>query len=239
MITVLICDDDIEFIKLEKETIENAAMRYEQEVWVESYESGAELLDSLEKKEETKLCIVLLDIDMPEMDGYEVARIINERFEKLITIFVSSREDLVFQAFEYKPFRFVRKSHLLIDLRHALRKAFEVLERRMEKETVVVCMGEKILLAHSELAYLIKESRKVKLFLEKGKILEVRASMKGMLETLNDNKLVLINSGCAVNADHVASYTKDTVILKNGVKLPISRDRAKEVKIQIERNWRK
>ena len=65
---------------LEKGVIDNASKRYEQEVWTDFCKSGKELIASLEQQEDRKLCIVLLDIDMPEMNGYGVAKIINERF---------------------------------------------------------------------------------------------------------------------------------------------------------------
>lgn len=238
MINVFICDDDKEFISREKEIVEKSAKRYKQEVWIESYEKGKELLLFLEKHENRELCIILLDIDMPEMDGYAIAEIINKKYAEILILFVSNREELVFQAFAYKPFRFLRKNYLEIELVHALRKAFEILEIRKKKETLIECKGEKILLAHTDIVYLQMMNRKVNIFLQDGEVLLVRSTMKGMLEKLNDSKIVLINSGCAVNTDYVTRYSADIVFLKNGEGFPISRERAKSVKIQIEKNWR-
>lgn len=82
-------------------------------------------------------------------------------------------------------------------------------------------------------------SRKVEFYLQDGRVLAVRGTMKGMLEKLADKKMIRINSGCTINADCVRSYTSDTVTMENGEKLPISRNRARSVKIQIEENWRR
>ncbi len=239
MVEILVCDDDREFAVLEKEVAWEVAIRYHQEVWIDLYQSGRDLLKALEKKEETKLCIVLLDINMPELTGYEVAKILNERFPEVLVLFVSNKEELVYAAFEYSPFRFIRKSHFMLEIRHALRKAFEMMERRMEKYIKVLCDGEIILLAHWQILYFLMRSRKVCFYLWDGRVLLVRGTMKGMLEKLGDRKMIQINSGCVINADQVESYTSNTVTIKGGERLPISRDRAKSVKRQIEENWRK
>jgi DNA-binding LytR/AlgR family response regulator len=239
MITILICDDDSKFAEFEKETIGAAAKRYGQEIWTEFYEDGKSLIQAVEEMDKTNLCILLLDIDMPELTGYDVAGILNEKYSDMLILFVSARDELVYEAFEYRPFRFIRKSHFELEIRHALRKAFEVLERRMEKQTIVASKGEKVLVSHGDILYLLMLSRKLCIYQKDGRVLEVRNTMKAMLAELNDKKLIQINSGCAVNVDYVVSYTADTVVMKNGEKLPISRGRAKEVKLEIEKGWRK
>lgn len=139
--------------------------------------------------------------------------------------------------FEYKPFWFVRREKAEDELHHAMERALEELERRMEKRTVVKCSEGRVYLAHKDILYLEIVHRKVFIYLVQEKVLEVRGTLKGLLEKLNDGKLIQVNSGCAVNADWIESYTKDTVVIKNGKKLPVSRDRAKKVKLQIRDDW--
>ena len=239
MINILICDDDERFLKVEKEIIENIANYYGQEVWIDSYQSGEELVLSLEKKEDMKWCILLLDINMPKLSGYEVAKMINKRFSELLIIFVSNSEDLVFQAFEYKPFYFIRKSHFEKEIPHVLKKAFEVMEERAEKQISVVSKGEKVLLTHRDILYVAIQNRKMHFYLNDDRVLEVRGTLKGMLAELDDKRMIKINSGCAVNEDYIASYTADRVVMRNGEELYVSRDRAKEVKKWIEEKWKK
>lgn len=142
MIEILICDDDREFALLEKEVVGETAARCQQEVWIELYQSGKDLIQALAQKEDTKLCIVLLDINMPELSGYDVAKIMNDRYPEVLILFVSAKEELVYASFEYHPFRFIRKNYFKVEVCHALREAFELMERRTERYTEVLCKGK-------------------------------------------------------------------------------------------------
>lgn len=239
MVEVLICDSDKGFVLLGREAVGKVAAKYQQEVWVENYLNGGELIHALAQKEDTKLCIVLLDIDMPELGSYNVAKILSEQFPEVLLLFVSAREELVYTAFEYHPFWFIRKSNFMAEICHALRRTFDLLECRIGKYIEISCGGENVLLAHSEIVYLLMCSRKILINLQDGRVIEARGTMKGMQERLANQKMIRINSGCIINADQVESFTSDKVTMKSGKKLPISRDRAKSVRIQIEKNWRK
>lgn len=237
MINIAICDDDFEFREFAKEVISNIVAKYQQEVWIDTYQNGEDLLKALEGNFNVRINILVLDIDMPEMDGYAIARILNERYPEVLIIFASNREDLVFQAFEYRPFRFVRKAYFEIEIMLAFRKAFEVIEGQREKSSVIKYIGGEEKLAHRDIIYLMVLRRKVCFYLMDGRVLEVRDSMKTVLDKLSDVKLIQINSGCVVNSAYVERCSSDSIVLKTGEKLPISRGRARNVKIQIRKNW--
>lgn len=227
----------MKYVEIEKKVIEETADKCQKQIWIDSYPNEEGLFYSLKQREDTSLCILLLNIDILENRNYDMAKIFNEQYPDMIVLFVSNREELVFQAFEYKPFWFVRRGKVEDELNHVIEKAFEELERRMEKQTVIKCSEGRIHLAHKDILYLEIVHRKVFIYLTQERILEVRGTLKGLLAKLNDEKLFQINSGCAVNVDYIESYTKDTVVMKNEKKLPVSRDRAKKVKLRIRENW--
>ena len=79
------------------------------------------------------LCdIVFLDIDMPEMNGFDIAKILNNIRPDITIIFVSSFDNFVFESFEYHPFRFVRKSNLKEDIDSALNAYQREIERKKD-----------------------------------------------------------------------------------------------------------
>ncbi len=209
----------------------------QKEIWIDFYPNEERLFDSLKEREDSSLCILLLNIDMLKRENYDMAKIFNMQYPGMIVLFVFGREELVFQAFEYKPFWFVRREKVEDELYHVMERAFEELERRMEKQTVVKCSEGRVHIAHKDILYLEIVHRKVSVYLVQERALEVRGTRKGLLEKLNDEKMIQINSGCAVNVEWIESYTKDTVVMKNGKRLPVSRDRAKTVKLQIREDW--
>lgn len=237
MINVIICDNDTRYAEIEKKVIQETADRRQEEIWIDFYPNEERLFGSLKEREDTSLCVLLLNIDMLERRNYDMAKIFNEKYPKMVVLFISSREELVFQAFEYNPFWFVRREKVEDELHHAMERAFEELERRMEKQTVVKCSEGRVHIAHKDILYLEIVHRKVFIYLAQERALEVRGTLKGLLEKLNDGRLIQVNSGCAANIDWIESYTKDTVVMKNGKRLPVSRDRAKKVKLQIREDW--
>ena len=65
--------------------------------------------------------IYFLDIDMPNCDGFGLAKKIKKINEKAIIIFVSSHDDLVYKSFEFNPFYFVRKEYMERELETAIK----------------------------------------------------------------------------------------------------------------------
>lgn len=64
--------------------------------------------------------IVLLDIQMGEVSGFMLAEELYKITGGENIIFVSSMENLVFESIHFRPFRFVRKSHLEEELTEAV-----------------------------------------------------------------------------------------------------------------------
>jgi len=78
------------------------------------FTSGLPLLESISSGDAYD--ILFLDIEMPDMNGIEVCRKIRAVNADVLIIFISNKEELVFQTFEVRPFRFVRKSHFREEL---------------------------------------------------------------------------------------------------------------------------
>ena len=120
-----ICDDNSDFadrIKKEIDLYMNDKRNYETVV----FNSGVVLLKQFDKQVAD---VVLLDIDMPEMNGFEVASLLQKRKEDILILFVTSHEDKVYQSYDYHPFWFIRKSHM-----HDLQVVIPKLLRKIDVE---------------------------------------------------------------------------------------------------------
>ena len=239
MINIAICDDEEEFRKYALEVVGQICQKHNQPYWSDYFSTGEDLLKALEGDGASYFDVIILDIDMPKMNGYQVAKRINELGIPSLMLFVSNREDLVFQAFEYRPFRFIRKNFFELEMKLALRKIFEILEERRDKKSIIPCIGGEEKIQHSDIMYIMVLHRKACLFMKNDRVLEMRGSLRHALELLDDVKIIQINSGCAVNCVHVEGYNADSGFLDNGVQLPVSRARMKEVKIWIRKYWGK
>ena len=70
--------------------------------------------------------LLLLDIEMLDLDGFKLAEKICMNPHSFYLIFVSAHESFVFDASEYMPLWFVRKSNLEWDMFRAVRKYMQI-----------------------------------------------------------------------------------------------------------------
>ncbi len=125
MINIAICDDQAEHVKKLQDLIEKARVAMPERL--ECHICGA--FRSADKVEafmsESPVNILFLDIELKGENGFELAARLNDAHPDIIIIFVSSYENYVFRAFEYEPFRFIRKAMLEEELAPALYAACE------------------------------------------------------------------------------------------------------------------
>jgi DNA-binding LytR/AlgR family response regulator len=111
MFNVCVVDDVFE----ETSKIKDIVSSFNEEFIIETY------LDSTNEKIIKKnYDLYLLDIDMDKLNGIDLGKKIRKNNEKSDIIFVSRREDLVFESFSVGILYFVRKSNLVKDLQKAL-----------------------------------------------------------------------------------------------------------------------
>ena len=100
VICVAICDDEAFMLELLEEKVKKMLPS----AVIEKFSSGRELL-----KSGTKADILFLDIQMPEMDGMETARLFRRQQRDALIIFVTSAPEYVFQAFDVGAFHYLVK----------------------------------------------------------------------------------------------------------------------------------
>ena len=105
-----ICDDESVVLSVVSGAIASAFKKKGIQVEVMTFRR---VKDLEERMKEVEFQLLFLDIDMPEMDGITFAkRASNSRTD---IIFVSSREDKVFDALRTNPGGFIRKGRFLED----------------------------------------------------------------------------------------------------------------------------
>lgn len=112
---IAICDDDNEMLgRLKKDVIEIFGI-LKVNIEIFSFSDGKELLRTIQNDDEN-FDLFLLDIDMPDVSGLEIAQMLREMSVNLIIIFISAYDNYVFDSIEYSPFRYIRKSRIKEEL---------------------------------------------------------------------------------------------------------------------------
>lgn len=233
---IAICDD-IECDALAaREVIRNTLNKLNIEAEIEYYLNAKEIQDKLLKKNET-LDLLILDIDMPDISGLDLAEKLRANNLKLLIIFLSNHEEFVFKAIEFQPFRYIRKIKLETEMPIAIQSAVKVITANSDSQINLNTECGSMRVMMSEIMYYETEKRKIALYLTNGKKLLVNRTITEMQEHIQNEKFIMIHRSCVVNTDHILNIHDNTLILDNDVSLIISRPRYKEVKQKILKMW--
>lgn len=107
MIRIGVCDDNAVVLQNICRKIENAFYYYTDEIEVLPYTSGSLLLKAYMQE---RFDVIFLDIDMPKMSGFEVAKKLRDDFSGCFIIFITSHSELVYESLDFQPFHFIRKT---------------------------------------------------------------------------------------------------------------------------------
>lgn len=229
---IYICDDNKDFadtIKKEISSCIDINRKYETAI----FSSGTELLKQFDIQFAD---VVILDIDMPEMNGFEAASLLQKRKEDILIMFVTSHEDKVYQSYEYHPFWFVRKSHLH-DFKVIIPKLLRKIDLEEERKRLTFNLKAEsctIEIDINTVTYI--ESYKNNIII-RDKVLgesQVRCKIAEAEKQLYPFNIIRIQNGFLVNCRYISKMTSREVILTDGTHLGLSRAKIDYVKKEYQ-----
>ncbi len=233
---IVICDDSESDAATAKEAIMKTADELHVVAEVDYY-SNAEDIEKKLLDEESDVDLLILDIDMPEVSGLDIAERIRDNNNDLLIIFLSNHEEFVFRAIEFQPFRYIRKIKLDVEMPLAIRSAAKIIESRADKPVVIDTDNGEIKIMTSEIMYLEAYKRKTTIHLKSGENCLSKINISEILNLINNDKFIMIHRSCAVNADFIKALKNDIIIMKNNKPMLITRSKVKDVKQKILRLW--
>ena len=226
---IFICDD-------EPQVLSNIAKKVTTllpEGEVQIFSNGGELLTCLSKN---SCDILLLDIDMPEMTGLQVARELSLLKKKPLLIFVTSHDELVYDSFQYHPFAFLRKSRFDEEIEKTLQDCLREIGDK-EQHFCFRSEGSDVCLLLSEILYFEAEGNYLRVVTEK-EMYRFRSTLTAIENTLQEGGFIRIHKGFFVNQTAVKLVNSEEVTLQNDSKLPIGKSYSKAVRERILRYMR-
>ncbi|MDE7423417.1 MAG: LytTR family DNA-binding domain-containing protein [Lachnospiraceae bacterium] len=234
--SIVVCDDEVISLQNIKNKIIDVSRKIKVYPEIITYDSGRQVVEMICNRKKS-FHIVLLDMEMPDISGLEVARQIREADSDIILIFISAYEQYVFDSIQYKPFRYIRKERMEQELPSALKAAYSCVEQNWNKFIIVKTDKGEVRIKRSDIMYYETEARKIRLYMNTGNSFFVGKTIKGFYEELCDKDFIRIHSGCVVNTKYINEYSLNEIILDNGKHLVVSRTRIKEVKNAILHYW--
>lgn len=191
--------------------------------------SGEDFLDNFEDR--IHYDMIFLDIEMPGTDGLSVCRRIRQLREDALVVFISNREELVFQSFEVQPFRFIRKSHFA-DFSDTL--ARDIADRLSRREKRILRITEQHLgtiysFPVEDLLYVEAQLHNCR-FVLKDADYTLQYRFMDVEKLLADEPFIRCHRSYLINCSHILRIGRDAVIMDNKDEIPVSRGRRDAVR---------
>ena len=115
---IAICDDNEYTLSILEKYIEYGFKKYTDDFKIRCFNNGILLLN---EHKLSSFDVLFLDIDMPKISGFDIAKQLRNNFSRCFIIFITSHSNLVYKSFDFQPFNFIKKILLNIWKRALLR----------------------------------------------------------------------------------------------------------------------
>lgn len=237
MLQVGICDDQEETRELMAGKVKMACP----EASIILYKSGQEVLDALMLPD-----ILLLDIQMPGIDGLQTARELRRISSKVIIIFVTVTGDYVFQSFDVGAFHYLLKPFDDLKFNEILQNAVKQYReqempvtgiKRKRSPLIITTKGRHIPVSFEDIVYAEVFDRKILLHTMESDI-EYYGKMKD-LEKMAGDSFYRPHRAYLINFDYISKYNSSIIYLKRGQALMAKQKYKDFVKCYLRYNHRK
>lgn len=220
MLNIALCDDEAVSARAIAERLRRELTEMGQEFDLSVFISSRSLAAQLQQGKHFD--VLFADIDMPELDGIRLGTIYRSELQDTVLVYISNREDRVFEAFQAKPFRFVRKKRLA-ELASVLQDVLKELQDRESHKIPFSCGSNSTVFLRPERISYVEALKKKQMVHYGALVYEVNSSFQGIIEQLKPYGFVQTHKSYLVNSSFIHSIGKTELVLDNGDRIPVSR----------------
>ncbi len=228
---IAICDDEEAALSILSSSLQGAFRSHNVEVAIDTYTRPRVMLAQMKS---TNYDLLFLDIEMPGLSGIDVAQQLRHDGNLVDIIFISNREDLVFDALRVNPRGFIRKTRFIQDVAGVIDTYFAYRNDKTQEKVLVVRQRDQVLHISLEKLKYIEGSGKKQLAVtvDREEPIEMNKSMQELEEELSGFGFLRIHKGYLVNYRFIRRIGEDEVVLTDDQRLPVSRRKHQEVREQ-------
>lgn len=228
MLKIAILDDDKTALMISTSAVEAFLKEKNAEYRVFSFSNP---LNFLASAKEEKFDLSFLDIDMPEMNGLSVANELAAISKYGQIIFLSQREDLVFECLKFHPFGFIRKSKLIDDFSLMMNQFFQTVSNNESNETKIDFFDKTKTYSFKikDIVYIEGDRNYQKVVLKDKSSQNIRVPLGTLEEKLREYGFLRIHKGYLLNYLYIRSIENEEVYLTTGTSLPMAKKRKEEI----------
>lgn len=225
-VNIAICDDDYTWIEYIEEYITKIKEIYK-ETECDTFTTGEALLQHYETNGNI-YDIVILDIEMGDTSGIEVAQKIRNRDSAVCIFFLTNHKDYVYDCFKPLPMNFWIKPVEYEVFKEDIMRAYKYIKESSDYIKVVE-NRKRIRLKCDEIIYIENKDRKSWIYTVSG-VHKTNKLLSDLMRDLDNKVFVRVYKSFIINLRHVHVINEDYLKLYNSdEKIPISRTYKKEL----------
>jgi DNA-binding LytR/AlgR family response regulator len=225
MYEIAICDDETKICERYQDRVKKILDEHGFCASIQIFDSEHHFIKECMKE---RFHLVLLDIDMPDISGMDIAKLMNGMIVRPILVFVTNQEALVYDTFQFQPLAFIRKSHFDEEIETVIVRSFEKL--REAKSTYSFRYEAKMLhVKLNDIMYFEANQNYLQLYTG-DQVFRIRDTLINVERELSGKGFLRIHKGFLVNQEAVYQMSGDEVVLNNKVVLPIGRTNREQIK---------
>lgn len=225
MIRIALCDDEMHFRQIEEKVIKDIFHKHHvTEYEIRQFDRSKKILEKADTTD-----ILILDIDMPDMDGLELKNYLEYVGTDIKIIFVTNHEEHMKEAFGSGVFGFVGKAGVRKELEVVLLHLLEIMQKRVLIENQFLS---------TEIIYIKSAHIYSELYMKDQTRNLVRIDLKNLEEELAGAGFIRTHRSYLVNMQYMEGKVEKQIRV-SGQMLPVSVRRLKEVKEKYKEYCRK
>lgn len=233
MVRIALCDDDRDFMNSLQTQIEDWFKNndgFNHKVVLDKYDSSERFSSCLSEK---MYDIVFLDVEMPKLNGMELAREIRSKMPWVIILFLTSHSEFAPDGYRVQALRYITKSRLDSQLSEAITAAMENFDKIETGSLIIKNYGSINRVPYRDIVYVHHQLRCSEIITVSQGTLRDNSGIKEIFGAISSERFVFIERGTFINIDYVQKLEESKVVLKNGISLLVSRRNISQVKQAI------
>ena len=208
MYRVAIVEDERGFVEELKSYLKQYEQENGQEFEVSVFYDGAEILENYTPKYD----LILLDIEMPKVNGMDAAEKIRETDENVVLMFITNMAQYAIRGYSVGALDFVMKPITYYTFSMKMKRALKRVQKR-ELPAILLTLSDGVKkLEVRQIYYLEVQNRLLHYHTEEGEFV-VRGTLQSAENALPANVFAKCNHWYLVNLMHVTAVRKNTAMV--------------------------